>query len=160
VIHGHKHHTRLSYVDEMAVLACGSFSARLGDFGSSIGNTFHILCVSGDRHEDVRGTLKTWVFLYGSGWSPSNLQYKGFPFHSGFGRTTPIHAIVNALKVLAESDADQSRFMEPQVLAVAPDAGFLTPSEREEVNRILTEQHLKLGDYDDGHLELWRSYAP
>ena len=160
VIHGHKHFTRLSYIDGIAVLACGSFSAMLREFGTSIGNTFHLLSVHGERPENVRGTLKTWVFQFGSGWSRSNSRYKGFPFLSGFGRTTPIPAILDAIKVLADSDLEESRFTETRVLASAPDSQFLTPGEREEVNRSLSRQHLKLEDYDDGHLELWRSYAP
>lgn len=160
VIHGHKHHTRLSYVDGIAILACGSFSAMLGAYGTSVGNTFHVLSVNGDHPEEVRGTVKTWVFQLGSGWTRSNLRYKGFPFQSGFGHTAPIFATINALKTLAESDQEESRFIEPRVLAAAPDAEFLTPSEREEVNRNLAKQNLKLDDYDDGHLELWRSYTP
>lgn len=160
VIHGHKHFTRLTYVDHIAVLACGSFSAMLREFGTSIGNTFHVLSVNGDSPEEVRGTVKTWVFQYGSGWSRSNLRYKGFPFQSGFGHTTPVPTIIDALLSLARSDLEESRFTEPRVLTAAPDAEFLTPTEREDVNRNLSQQHLKLDDYDDGHLELWRSYAP
>jgi predicted phosphodiesterase len=160
VIHGHKHFTRLSYVDGVAVLACGSFSAMLQVFGTSIGNTFHVVEVQGERPEDVRGTVNTWVFQYGSGWSRSNSRYKGFPYLAGFGRKASLSDIITALKALAETDRDQSRFNEHHVLNSAPDSEYLTPSEREQVNLSLLEDGLKLDDYDEGHLELWRSYAP
>lgn len=160
VIHGHKHFTRLSYVDRVAVLACGSFSAMLHVVGTSIGNTFHLVTVTGDSPDQVRGTVRTWVFQYGFGWSRSNLRYKGFPYLSGFGRTTPIPEIIAALRTLAERDAGTSRFAQPDVLRVAPDVEFLTPREREDINRDLQVTGLKLDDYDEGHLELWRSYFP
>lgn len=159
VIHGHKHVTKLSYIDGIAVLACGSFSAMLGKVGTSIGNTFHSIAVTGNAPDQVRGIVRTWVFQYAAGWSRSNLRYKGFPYLSGFGRTASIGDIVGALQTLAES-RDGDRFSQDQVLAAAPDAEYLTPSEREDVNLALSANGLKLDDYDNGHLELWRSYTP
>jgi predicted phosphodiesterase len=160
VIHGHKHITSLTDVDGVAVLACGSFSAMLREVGTSIGNTFHVVTVSGEKPEEVRGTVRTWVFQLGSGWTRSNLKYRGFPYLSGFGRTAPLPELIAALKHLAGSRGDASRFSQAEIFAVAPDVGYLTPREREAVNRSLALIGLKLDDYDDGHLELWRSYAP
>ncbi|KAA6465274.1 metallophosphoesterase [Acidobacteria bacterium AB60] len=160
VIHGHKHITRLSYVDRIAVLACGSFSAMLHEYGTSVGNTFHLVSIKGDSPDDVRGTVRTWVFQYGFGWSRSNLRYKGFPYLCGFGRRTPLPEITAALRAIADAHQTKSRFSQDELLGTAPDVEFLTPAEREDINRELKEVGLKLDDYDDGHLELWRSYLP
>lgn len=160
VIHGHKHFTRLSYVDGVAVFASGSFSALLQEFGTSIANTFHIVRVHGDQPINVRGVVHTWVFRFGSGWRRSNADHAGFPYSSGFGRRTPIADIIHDLMQLAATDGAKNRFLEAEVLDTIPDAKYLTPTEREEVNAALREHDLKVSDYDEGQLELWRSYRP
>jgi 3',5'-cyclic AMP phosphodiesterase CpdA len=160
VIHGHKHFARLSYVDGVAVLASGSFSAMLNEFGTAMGNTFHIMQVWGDTPDQVRGRVHTWVFRYGSGWRRSNEDYAGFPYLSGFGRTMPLADVESRLKVLAATDRERTRFLEAEVLSAAPDVEYLTPGEREQVNRALVPDDLKLADYDNGQLELWRSFTP
>jgi 3',5'-cyclic AMP phosphodiesterase CpdA len=159
VIHGHKHFTRLSYVNGMAVFASGSFSAELHEFGTSVGNTFHILRVVGSQPDDVRGLIHTWVFRYGLGWRRSNENF-GFPYLSGFGRKVPLPDVVFGLRGLAESDVTKTRFLETEVLSAMPDTEYLTPFEREQVNQALVPYDLKLADFDDGQLELWRSFRP
>jgi hypothetical protein len=159
VIHGHKHFTRLSYVDGVAVFASGSFSAALHEFGTSVGNTFHTVRVTGTGPNDVRGLIHTWVFRYGHGWRRSNENF-GFPYLSGFGRKVPLPDVVSRLKTLADSEAMKTRFLEADVVKSVPDVEYLTPFEREQVNQVLVVDDLKLADYDDGHLELWRSYRP
>ena len=116
VIHGHKHFTRLSYVDGVAVLASGSFSAMLHEFGTSVGNTFHIVRIQGDQPNNVRGVVHTWVFRYGWGWRRSNADHAGFPFSSGFGRTSSLGEIIDGLKRLGEADVTRTRFLESDVL--------------------------------------------
>jgi len=160
VIHGHKHFTRLSYVDGVAVLASGSFSAMLNEFGTSIGNTFHVVRVEGDQINNVRGVVHTWVFRFGFGWRRSNAEHAGFPYLSGFGRRVSLAEVIAGLGALGSSDPSRSRFQEDEVLSAAPDAEYLTPSEREQVNQELRGDDLKLSDQDDGRLELWRSFRP
>jgi len=158
VIHGHKHFTRLSYVDGLAVLASGSFSAMLQEYATAVANTFHIIRVDGDNLANVRGTLRTWVFRFGSGWKRSNADHGGFPYLSGFGRTTPMPVVVQKLEELAAADAPNTRFLEPNVLEAVPDAKYLTPTERDQLNEELRSRDLKLSDSDDGRIELWRRY--
>ena len=160
MIHGHKHFTRLSYIDGVAVLASGSFSALLHEFGTSVGNTFHVVTVHGDSPGEVRGIVHTWVFRYGHGWRRSNSDHAGFPYLCGFGRQTPMADIISTLRHLASTDLPKTRFLEPQVLAISPDTEYLTPGERDEVNQALRSDDLKLADYDEGRLELWRSFRP
>jgi predicted phosphodiesterase len=160
VIHGHKHFSRLSYVDGIAVLASGSFSAALNEYSTAVANTFHLVQVAGNEPNDVRGTVHTWVFRYGRGWGRANLEHAGFPYLAGFGRTAPLTAIVHALRDLSQADPAKTRYLEQEVLGVAPDAQYLSPAEREDVNRALVADDLKLADYDEGKLEMWRKYRP
>jgi predicted phosphodiesterase len=160
VVHGHKHFTRLSNVDGITVLASGSFSAMLYEFGTSVSNTFHIVELEGDDPESVRGLVHTWVFRYGSGWRRSNAEHAGFPFISGFGRKANLADIIESLRALGESDKNKMRFLQSDLLQAVPEAEYLAPSERSQVNQSLSTHDLKLGDFDDGSLELWRSFRP
>jgi hypothetical protein len=67
VVHGHKHFARLTYVDHLAVMASGSFSAQLYEYGTSMGNTFHMIQLDGDEVMNVKGQIRTWVFRLGQG---------------------------------------------------------------------------------------------
>jgi hypothetical protein len=124
VIHGHKHFTRLTHVDGVAVLACGSFSAALHEFGTSVGNTFHMVSVTAKQPDDLRGVVHTWVFRFGFGWRRSSLEHAGFPYLTGFGRRIPLTDIIDALKMLAASAAAKDRFLEGDVLQAVPDKGW------------------------------------
>jgi len=160
VIHGHKHITRLSFVDGVAVFASGSFSAMLNEFGTAVANTFHLVQVEGTQPDDMRGLVRTWVFRYGSGWRRSNNDHAGFPYLSGFGRRVPLTEVCSGLLDLAASAPDKTRFLEMEVLQAVPEAKYLTPGEREQVTQTLGAGDLKLADSDDGKLELWRLFRP
>ena len=160
VIHGHKHFTRLSYVDGVAVLASGSFSAMLYEFGTGVGNTFHMVRVEGSEPGNVRGVVHTWVFRYGWGWRRASAEHSGFPYVAGFGRKAALPDIVGALRQLGATAPDKTRFLEGEVLSAVQEIEYLTPGERDQVNEALMAGDLKLSDLDDGQLELWRSFRP
>jgi hypothetical protein len=77
------------------------------------------------------------------------LEYAGFPYLSGFGRTIPLVDVTNGLKALAGTDPAKTRFLEQEVLDIVPEAQYLTPAEREQVNQALLADDLKLADYDE-----------
>ena len=160
VIHGHKHVTRLSRVDGVAIFASGSFSALLNVFGTAVANTFHLVRVEGTQPDDMRGLVRTWVFRYGSGWRRSNNEHAGFPYLSGFGSKIPLTEVSRGLIDLAASAPEKTRFLEREVLQAVPEAKYLTPGEREQVAQTLVAGDLKLADSDDGRLELWRLFRP
>jgi len=159
VIHGHKHFTRLSNVDGVAILSSGSFSAMLNEFSSAVGNTFHMVHVQGTSPDDLRGVIKTWAFRYGEGWRRSNVN-SGFPYTTGFGRRASLPDIISGLKTLGSQNADGTRYRQTDVLAAVPEVEYLTPGEREQVNQVIAGDDLKLSDLDDGQLELWRAFRP
>jgi hypothetical protein len=161
VVHGHKHIARLSYVNNMAIFGSGSFSAKIFDYApTAMRNTFHIVHVEGDGPHDVRGRVLTWNYFHVTGWQRADTRYTGFPYQAGFGRSTTISELANALITLSSADPSKNRFLEPDVLGCAPDVQFLTPQEREELATIISQHDLNLETHGQGHFELWKEYRP
>jgi len=83
VIHGHKHMPRiiryLNNDNSMFILASGSFSVFLKKLGSRTRNLFHILEISNNGNEPIRGQLTNWEFNWGLGWNPTSKKSSGFP---------------------------------------------------------------------------------
>ena len=110
VVHGHKHLARLSMYNGVAVFACGSFSANLGIYASSMANMFHIAKIEEEKGY-VRGRIETWVFHYGTGWVRANSVHSGFPYSAGFGARESADSIAAALVTLAASKPSSDRFL-------------------------------------------------
>jgi predicted phosphodiesterase len=160
IIHGHKHIPRLSSLNGVAIFASGSFSAMLNEYGTLFGNTFHVVQVEGTEPENVKGQILTWVFQLGKGWRRSNEDYTGFPFVAGFGSSVGVHEIDRQLQNLATAQPQLNRFLEHELQNAAPDIKYLSPSQREDLNRALAIHDLKISSLNDGELELWRIYRP
>jgi predicted phosphodiesterase len=160
IIHGHKHIPRLSTLNDMSIFASGSFSALLHEFGTTFGNTFHVVRVEGSEPADVKGQIMTWVFQLGKGWRRSNEEYRGFPYLAGFGSSLGTPAIALQLADLANRHPGSNRFLQIEVLAAVPEVSYLTPSQREDLNAALLSNDLKISSLNDGQLELWRIYKP
>jgi 3',5'-cyclic AMP phosphodiesterase CpdA len=66
LVHGHKHHPKLSYAPGavLPVLAAGSFSAGMKNgLASRTRNVFHSICIEFcDQTKATRGTILTWQF--------------------------------------------------------------------------------------------------
>ena len=156
VIHGHKHLARLRHVDNMVIFAAGSFSALMNEYGSAMGNMFHLLDIENPNilATELRGTIKTWTFQLGSGWIKSNLRFRGFPFTTGFGRTAAVPNMVNALSALVSSQSGVSIFAEADVLAAVPELPFMMPDEFEMLVGGLSSLGLKFICYEDGRFDL------
>lgn len=155
VIHGHKHLARLTIVDGTAVLACGSFSANLGIYASSMANMFHVIDLE-HANGGIRGRIKTWVFHYGSGWGRASAEHSGFPHLTGFGSSRTVQEIETELVQLATANAGLDRFSAEQVVAASPELVHLTPSELMTLESGLEARDLRLREDDAGCVELWR----
>jgi len=156
VIHGHKHEPRLTHVNGMTVLASGSLSANLQQFGSSFANTFHLITIESDGHSDPKGTIKTWAFHYGHGWKKAGV-YCGLPHITGFGNTIPIPTMSQALLGLASSPS--YRFSAQEVRTACPSIDLLTPAERESLESLLETNGLSLSASRIGETELLKEYT-
>jgi predicted phosphodiesterase len=155
VIHGHKHLARLSVIDGVAVFACGSFSANLGIYASSMANMFHFADIE-EQDGHVRGRIETWVFHYGTGWGRANAAHSGFPYATGFGALEPVDKIAENLIELAKSNSSIDRLSSEQILTAAPDFAYLTPVDVKALDSRLQGAKLQLVDANDGVVELWR----
>jgi 3',5'-cyclic AMP phosphodiesterase CpdA len=95
VVHGHKHHPKLSYApgaSPLPVLAAGSFSAGLKyGLATRTRNVFHLLTLNENVAISglIRGTVKSWQFQYGKGWTPASCDAVDFPHRTGFGCYAP-----------------------------------------------------------------------
>jgi metallophosphoesterase superfamily enzyme len=159
VIHGHKHHPRLRYVDtahgRIAVFASGSFAAILADMAMETRNTFHIIDVIASGAGGSKGTIRTWEWK--AGWVRAEASSCGFPFRSGFSPTgSPVDTRA-LLVALAAQYPDVARFDEPVLIAHVPALQFSTPTELEQMEKALLDSHgLELRQLRDGTLELGR----
>jgi hypothetical protein len=161
VIHGHKHHPRIRFADtstgRVVVFAAGSFSAILGKLFSVTRNTFHILDVVAADHNGARGTLWTWEWKLGTGWERASSDSCGFPFRSGFGASSSVLSLEEALVSRSARAPDQWVFSEPELLGEAPDLALLMPTEIEQLTkRLYSERRLELRQDDSGLFTLGR----
>lgn len=91
VIHGHKHHPKLSYsaggANSPVVLSAGSVSAALyPELGTAARNQFHIVSLPFGTYSTTGfiGRVESWEWAYGSGWIPATSS-AGLPDECGFG---------------------------------------------------------------------------
>jgi predicted phosphodiesterase len=156
IIHGHKHLARLRKIDNVTVLAAGSFSAIGNEYGKAMGNMFHIaeLEPAPPSGPELRGSIKTWTYHLGTGWVTSQYKYCGFPFHTGFGAKKSAEELVKAISKFVSSKTNKAVFDEKEVLQAAPDIQFATPEEFKLLSSQLMDLKLKFYDYDDGRFHL------
>jgi 3',5'-cyclic AMP phosphodiesterase CpdA len=159
VVHGHKHLARLRSVDDLTVLAAGSFSAISNEFGKAMGNMFHVVDLEGKSNQGfrLRGSIRTWTFHLGTGWVKSDLQYCGFPFQTGFGAEASAKEISDAIVKLSKMRGRGPLFSRKDVLKAAPDLEFTSPGGVVEVESILKKQRLKFCEHDDGNFYLGKT---
>jgi hypothetical protein len=156
VIHGHKHLARIRKVDDVVVLAAGSFSAMMNEAGSPMGNMFHTIELQeeGSSPQNLCGAIRTWTFQLGTGWIKSAQRFCGFPFRTGFGGRSSAQALINAVSALADAAPGPTVIAESEVLKAAPDLMFTLPDEFAHVISGLRALGLKFYDYDDGCFHL------
>lgn len=91
VIHGHKHHPKMTYSAGSAasavIFSAGSLSACLyPELSTRARNQFYIvdLSLSPIQHCGLAGVVRSWSWAFGRGWLPSD-NSSGLPHLSGFG---------------------------------------------------------------------------
>src|SRR5260221_8301511 len=102
VIHGHKHHPRITDVDTPAgrlpVFCAGSFSAILRDLGSVTRNVFHLVtCEESGPLRLLAAQVATWEFRIGTGWVPAAEDSADISHLAGLGSTVPIETIRDSI---------------------------------------------------------------
>jgi hypothetical protein len=92
VVHGHKHHPKISYgqggTTSPTIFASASLSfINKGALSTITRNLFHVIEIETDHLAGctTRGTVLSWEFNYGTGWRPTVSRSGGLPHRAGFG---------------------------------------------------------------------------
>jgi len=148
LVHGHKHHPKLSYApgaQALPVLAAGSFSAGMKNgIASRTRNVFHSICLEYcEESKIMRGNISTWQFRLSIGWTPATWEAVDFPHKTGFGSSIvpeqladQVHKLFSSLNVPV---ADWRT-----VVHSVPDLKYVLPSTFEKVGILLNAKGLNL----------------
>lgn len=164
VIHGHKHHPRLTYAPtdhgEVPVFAAGSFAAMLGAVGTVTRNLFHLVEVEVQNsiERPLCGKILTWEWQLGTGWVSADQHSADFPFATGFGRTHTIDDIATRLVQFVGTQDGRFQFTEGELLKISKDLRYLTPTDYEMLSGVLLEDGLRLWREPKGALALGKLY--
>jgi len=149
VVHGHKHHPKLSYAPgatPIAVLASGSFAAGMkSGLATRTRNVFHIVTLHKDdsRNGCIEGTVLTWQFRQWKGWTPATWDSAEFPHRTGFGCHEPPGKLAEeAEAVFRKRGVDVCKW--PDVALGVPELRFVPPAVFESVGRHLKAKGLDL----------------
>ena len=143
VIHGHKHHPKLTYAagggTSAVVFAAGSLGAHLfPQLSSRTKNQFHVVTIDLDRSRrcGLSGWVESWSFAFGLGWLRPDGALAGLPHRAGFGfRGSPRELAGRiAPTVVGMVDWDD-------VVASTPDIKFLLPQDFSAMRHYLKSDH-------------------
>lgn len=140
VIHGHKHHPKISYASgttacSPVVFAAGSLSAVLyPELQTRARNQFYLLefCADEITRHGLVGRFRAWDWAIGDGWVPAGKR-SGLPAFGGFGNRT-LH------RVLAERINDvisDPSTLWSTVCDSIPEARYLLPTDEDLLEEVL-----------------------
>ena len=160
VVHGHKHHPKLSYAQGGAnspvVFAAGSLThINHGELASNTRNLFHLIDLRTTQlaHCTVEGTIRSWEFNFGGGWNPATTKSAGFPWIAGFGCRSTHNDMVGYVLPQLNPGLSQWGTLE----AAVPQLRYVLPQDKVAVLRVLQEQHgVEILYGDDGEPALLR----
>jgi|SRR5579864_1278795 len=150
VVHGHKHHPKLTYASGGAlspvVFSAGSLCASLYlELQTACRNQFYLIRLEPTSIEEqgLFGTITAWDWATGKGWAPSG-DRSGLPHHSGFGYRGDLYALARRVAVLVDDKAmswDTITGALPEVNSILPqDLRVLQELLKAEFNlKVLTE---------------------
>ncbi len=108
VIHGHKHHPKISYAAGGAsapvVFSAGSLASKLFIPAQSVSrNQFYLMSIEPEQSRTfgVAGTVRAWDWAYGTGWIRSS-EDSGLPADFGFGARSTASAVSGQIRPLIE----------------------------------------------------------
>jgi hypothetical protein len=148
LVHGHKHHPKLSYApgaQALPVLAAGSFAAGMKNgLASRTRNVFHLITLEYiEGGEMTRGSILTWQFRQSKGWTPASWDAVDFPHITGFGPVIVPELLADQV-INAFNGLDVPMAKWSSVVSSVPDLRYVPPSTFEMVGTILTTKGLDL----------------
>lgn len=144
VIHGHKHHPKISYASGThastpVVFAAGSLSAILySQLQTQARNQFYVLEFDTDeiKVRGLVGKFRAWDWAVGLGWIPAT-QRSGLPAFGGFGNRTASRLIANEIANAAKVQS----VLWSEICNSCPLASYLLPPDEEAVEHHLRTEH-------------------
>jgi hypothetical protein len=110
VIHGHKHHPKLSYAaggsNSPIVLASGSLCSDLFlELQTAARNQFHVITFDLDAVQRLGlvGRITSWYWQYGTGWAPAK-RGTGLPIECGFGFRGRLSVVAGQIHKLVKNE--------------------------------------------------------
>lgn len=151
VIHGHKHHPKLTYAQGSSaspvVLSAGSLCAALFPaLQTNARNQFHFIEVpiADSKDRGLVGVIRSWDWAVGKGWLVSR-EGSGLPGVCGFGNREDSAALASAIK----EKHDEGLKSWQAILTALPRLRYLLPIDVEILKRELKARHcLQLTESD------------
>jgi predicted phosphodiesterase len=148
IVHGHKHHPRLTYVEapQLAVFAAGSFAAAIhGGLATRTRNLFHTIELheAAGPPEHRRGIIRTWQFQFAKGWTPASIHAADFPHMTGFGSQLSVEAIAERIAT-AFGSTQLAVAKWGDVVAAVDDVNYIPPAAFRAVGEILRSRDIHL----------------
>jgi predicted MPP superfamily phosphohydrolase len=129
VIHGHKHHPKITYASGSAtspvIFSAGSLSAALYlELAATVRNQFYLVSVSLTQPHGFAGTIRSWDWTPGIGWGTAG-KGSGLPAVCGFGHRGDPAALAAKIHDLLPSEKVQwGRLKE-----LAPEIDYVMPQD-------------------------------
>lgn len=144
VIHGHKHHPKISYAGGATggtpiVFAAGSLCANLFlALQTEARNQFHLLTfpINHFKEYGLVGRFRTWEWTVGKGWIPAR-GGGGLPRDGGFGCRHPVRVLANQVASLFRTP----RVTWEEVRNVFPHVDYLLPQDHSNLLVQLDKNH-------------------
>ncbi len=143
VIHGHKHHPKITYASggssSPVVFAAGSLCSELFlELQTAARNQFHLITFDLDdiQRLGLVGEVKSWYWLYGAGWAPAK-PTTGLPYKCGFGCRGQVSNLADRVAHLAAGELKNWE----DVLLQIPELRYLIPQDAELLRQELYKRH-------------------
>jgi hypothetical protein len=144
VIHGHKHHPKLTYANGSSsspvVFSAGSLSASLYEtLRTKVRNQFYILEFPINVYSTMGfvGQYSAWDWHVGIGWVPATLVGSGLPATGGFGVRGKARIVANDIATFVSNGVRSWT----EILAQLPILAYFIPDDLERVVSELTTTH-------------------
>ncbi|HEV7428895.1 MAG TPA: metallophosphoesterase [Thermoanaerobaculia bacterium] len=157
VIHGHKHHPKLSYglggSATPTVFSAGSLCASLYlQLQTQARNQFYVMTINSDdiQRYGLVGRIEAWDWASGLGWQKAG-PASGLPAKCGFGYRTNIPVFARTVAARVHSGLQRDKFAPwSWALTEFPPLDFLIPADLDFLIRVLRQERVDVVRDDGG----------
>jgi Calcineurin-like phosphoesterase len=154
VIHGHKHHPKISYAagggNSPIVFASGSLCSDLFlELQTAARNQFHIITFDLDAMQRLGlvGRIRSWYWQYGMGWAPAK-RGTGLPMECGFGFRGRPGVMAEEIRSIVKKELRSWN----AVTASLETLHYMLPQDFDYMRALLNQQHrIKIVEDDNGY---------